>query len=130
MHKVSLPDATAISISSVSGTIDTSSSLERAAAAAGASGNINIITELGPITTHFLGSCGWLNDTTFEYKINTIRLDVGGRSVSFGMGPFKLENQLSFFLTTPEVACARSKLGGTMLLAPEPAQGGKYTTSW
>jgi hypothetical protein len=46
------------------------------------------------------------------------------------MGPFKPENQLSFFLTTPEVACARSKLGGTMLLAPEPAQGGKYTTSW
>lgn len=129
MHRA-LPDATAISISSVNDTIDATSSPERAAAAAGPGGRINIITELGPITTHFLGTCGWLDDSTFEYKITTIRLDLGGRSFSFGMGPFKLENQLSFFLTTPEVACARSRLGGTMLLAPEPPQGRAYTTSW
>jgi hypothetical protein len=126
MHRA-LPDATAISISD---TIDTSDNPARAAAAAGPSGRINIITELGPLTTHFLGTCGWLDDTTFEYSISTVRLDLGGRSLSFGLGPFKLENQLSFFLATPELACARSKLGGTMLLAAEPAQGKAYFDSW
>lgn len=129
MHRA-LPDATAISLDSVTESIDTTSSPDRAAAAAGPGGKINIITELGPITTHFLGTCGWLNDTTFEYKINTVRLDLGGRSFSFGMGPFKLENELNFFLTTPEVACARSKLGGTMLLAAEPSKGKAYFDSW
>jgi hypothetical protein len=129
MHRA-LPDATAISISSVNDSIDASSNLDRAAAAAGPGGQINIITEMGPVVTHFLGSCSWLDATTFEYKINTVRLDFGGRSFSFGLGPFKLENELSFFLTTPEVACARSKLGGTMLLAAEPAKGKAYFNAW
>jgi hypothetical protein len=129
MHK-SRPDATAISMSSVTDSIDASSSPDRAAAAAGPGGKINIITEMGPITTHFLGTCEWLDDTTFGYKINMVRLDLGGRSFSFGMGPFKLENELSFFLTMPEVACARSKLGGTMLLAAEPSKGKAYFEAW
>ena len=127
MHR-SLPDATAIS--SINDSIDASSSPDRSAAAAGPGGHINIITVLGPLTTHFLGSCKWLDSTTFEYSISTLRLDLGGRSVSVGLGPFKLENQLSFFLATPELACARSKLGGTMLLAAEPAQGKAYFNSW
>lgn len=130
MHK-SLPDATAISISSVTESIDATSSPQRAAAAAGpAAGSVNIITELGPLTTHFIGSCAWVDNCTFQYSINSIRLDVGGRSFTFGMGPFKLENELSFFLTTPELACARSKLGGTMLLAAEPAKGKAYSEGW
>lgn len=129
MHRA-LPDATAISISSVNNSIDASSNLDRAAAAAGPGGQINIITEMGPVVTHFLGSCSWLDTTTFEYKIHTVRLDLAGRSFSFGLGPFKLENELSFFLTTPEVACARSKLGGTMLLAAEPAKGKTYFNAW
>lgn len=129
MHRA-LPDATAISISSVTDSIDSTSSPDRAAAALGQGGRINIITELGPLTTHFLGSCSWIDDNTFAYSINTVRLDIGGRSISVGMGPFKLENELSFFLTTPEVACARSKLGGTMLLAAEPSQGKAYFDSW
>lgn len=129
MHRA-LPDATAISVSSVTGSIDASSSADRASAAAGPGGRINIITELGPLTTHFLGTCSWLDDTTFEYSINTLRLDLGGRSISLGLGPFKLENQLAFFMTTPEFACARSKLGGTMLLAAEPSAGKAYADSW
>lgn len=131
MHRA-LPDATAISISTLSESIDVTSSPERAAAAAGAdSGRINIITELGPLTTHFLGTCSWLDDVTFGYSINTVRLDLGGRSFSFNLGgPLKLENELQFFLVTPGVACARSKLGGTMLLAPGPPQGKAYFNSW
>lgn len=130
MHK-SLPDATAISISSVTESIDATSSPQRAATAAGpVAGSLNIITQLGPLTTNFLGSCAWLDDTSFQYSINSIRLDVGGLSFTFGMGPFKLENELSFFLTTPELACARSKLGGTMLLAVEPLKGKAYSGAW
>jgi hypothetical protein len=48
MHR-SLPDATAISVSSVTGSIDASSSPERASAAAGPDGRLNIVTEVrGP----------------------------------------------------------------------------------
>eukprot|EP00877_Chromochloris_zofingiensis_P003255 jgi/Chrzof1/12930/Cz07g12210.t1 len=78
---------------------------------------IDIITELGPITTHFLGTCTWLSDTKLTYSINKLQVDVAGRSFTL---PFKLDNDLTFFLATEEFACARSKLGGTMLLAANP----------
>lgn len=121
MHKA-YPDATAISYSSA-GSIDISS------AGVNAPGLINIITELGPFTTHFLGSCRWLRHNAFSYSINKIRIDFGGRSLTLPM-PVKLENELDFFMVTDELACARSKLGGTMLLEANPNKGKKYFDSW
>jgi hypothetical protein len=90
-----------------------------------ASQSIDIITELGPITTHFLGECSWLNDTEFSYSIKQIKIDVGTWSGTFGM-PAKLDNVLSFFYVDGELACARSKLGGTMLLVADPEGSKKY----
>lgn len=121
MHKA-FPDATAISYDSA-GSIDISSG------GVYAPGSINIITELGPFTTHFLGSCRWLREGAFAYSINKIRIDFGGRSLTIPM-PVKLENELDFFLVTDELACARSKLGGTMLLEANPSRGRKYFDTW
>ena len=87
--------------------------------------SIDIITELGPITTHFLGECSWLSDTEFSYSIKQIKVDVGSWSGTFGM-PAKLDNVLSFFYVEGDLACARSKLGGTMLLVADPAGSKKY----
>lgn len=44
--------------------------------------------------------------------------------------PFRLHNALTFFYTDPDarLACARSRLGGTMLMAAEPAGAEKYTS--
>eukprot|EP00775_Hariotina_reticulata_P011285 gene11285-11435_t len=128
MHRA-VPDATVISISS-SASMDISSSSSRDITLGGQHpGTINIITELGPFTTHFLGTCSWLSDTEFEYNIDEIRIDFAGKSITFPM-PVKLENVLTFFLVTPELACARSKLGGTMLLQANPDQGKRYFSSW
>jgi hypothetical protein len=123
MHR-SLPEATAISIDSVSGSIDASSS-----AATDSSGMLNIITQLGPLTTHFLGTAAWAPDGhSFEYRITTLRLDVGARTLL--SIPFRLSNELSFFLAAPDVACARSKLGGTMLLKAGPEGGKRWLSAW
>jgi hypothetical protein len=121
MHKA-IPDATAISYSSAS-------SIDISSASPYAPGFINIITELGPFTTHFLGSCRWLREDAFSYSINRIKIDFGGRSLTLPM-PVKLENELDFFLVTDELACARSKLGGTMLLEANPSKGKKYFDAW
>jgi hypothetical protein len=83
-----------------------------------------------PITTHFLGSCSWLSPSQFKYSIDTVRLDLGGNTFKFGLGPLKLENVLTFFLVGKSLACARSQLGGTMLLAANPDAGGKYFEAW
>eukprot|EP00878_Enallax_costatus_P030786 GHUV01033576.1.p1 GENE.GHUV01033576.1~~GHUV01033576.1.p1 ORF type:complete len:122 (+),score=33.36 GHUV01033576.1:294-659(+) len=121
MHRA-LPDATAISYSSA-GSIDVSS------AGPYTPGSINIITELGPFTTHFLGTCKWLRDDAFSYSINKIRIDFDGRSFTIPMF-FKLDNELDLFLVTDDLACARSKLGGTMLLEANPSKGKKHFDTW
>ncbi|WIA13043.1 hypothetical protein OEZ85_006651 [Tetradesmus obliquus] len=123
MHR-SLPDATAISFDADTASIDVSSSRPFP------DGTLNIVTELGPLTTHFLGSCCWLSPSQFSYCINSVRLDLGGSSFKFGLGPMKLQNVLSFFLVGRSLACARSQLGGTMLLAANPEAGGKYFEAW
>lgn len=120
MHKA-FPDATV--------TNSSASSADASAVAAHTPGAINIITELGPFTTHFLGTCKWLRDDAFSYAIKKIRIDFAGRSFSFPMF-FELENELEFFLVTDDLACARSKLGGTMLLEANPSQGKKYLNTW
>lgn len=89
----------------------------------------------------------------FEYSIDTLAVDWGTRRLL--TLPFKLNNALTFFhiqapATTGDatagagagsggdagsgqqqqhqaLACARSKLGGTMLLIPEPAGTSKYS---
>jgi len=128
MHRA-VPDATVISVSS-SASVDISSSSSREITLGGQHpGTINIITELGPFTTHFLGTCSWLSDTDFEYCINQIRIDVAGQSLTLPM-PVKLQNLLTFFLVTPELACARSQLGGTMLLQANPEKGKRYFSAW
>lgn len=123
MHRA-LPDATAISIDPETTSIDVSSTRPYA------EGAINIITELGPFTTHFLGSCRWLTGCDFQYAIDTVRIDFGGRTLKVPLGPFKLQNVLTFFLVTRELAAARSKLGGTMLLQANPAKGQRYFEAW
>lgn len=136
LHR-SLPEATAISIDSVTGSIDASSSAAApgaAAAAAPPQHNINIVTELGPLTTHFLGTCSWLTgDTCLRYSITAVRLDVGGRRNVLTIplsGPLQLNNELQFFMAGLDAAAARSKLGGTMLLAADPPAGARYRTAW
>jgi hypothetical protein len=86
-------------------------------------GAIDIITELGPITTHFLGTCSWSSPHELDYAISKVLVEVGSWK---GNLPFKLANRLSFFYADDGVACARSKLGGTMLMVADPAGSAKY----
>eukprot|EP00879_Flechtneria_rotunda_P004756 GHRR01005025.1.p1 GENE.GHRR01005025.1~~GHRR01005025.1.p1 ORF type:complete len:306 (+),score=95.72 GHRR01005025.1:226-1143(+) len=126
MHRA-LPDSTPISAGNID--VNNASSTTAVVNQSHTEGAVNIITVLGPFTTHFLGTCQWLTDTDFEYKIKKIRVDFGGRSLTIPI-PVKFENVLTFFLVTPELACARSKLGGTMLLEANPSKGKKYFTTW
>lgn len=78
-----------------------------------------------------MGSCAWLDANSFEYAITRLRLDIGGRSLSLPLaGPLVLRNRLTFFLTTPAFACARSRLGGTMLLRTNPPGAAAYFDAW
>jgi hypothetical protein len=86
-------------------------------------GTIDIITELGPVTTHFLGTCSWSSPNDLEYAISKVLIEVGSWK---GTLPFKLANRLCFFYAEDGVACARSKLGGTMLMVADPAGSAKY----
>jgi hypothetical protein len=151
-------------------------------------GKLDIITELGPVTTHFLGTCGWAGDAVLEYAIERCRVELpwgvkftvrrremegpAPRSRAPPMPdrppgpraprppplraaalarppaapcpqppaapspprrrspqiPFRLSNALTFFYfrQSAGLACARSRLGGTMLLAADPAGSAKY----
>lgn len=42
----------------------------------------------------------------------------------------ELRSVLSFLLVASSLACARSQLGGTMLLAANPEAGFKYFEAW
>lgn len=97
----------------------------------GGAGRINIVTELGPLTTHFLGTCAWSSASALDYCVDALRLDLGGRSLTLPLpGPLRLRNTLTFFHAAPGLACARSRLGGTMLLAAEPEAGRRYLDAW
>jgi hypothetical protein len=37
---------------------------------------VDVVTELGPVTTHFLGACGWRGDAALEYRISSCRVEV------------------------------------------------------
>ncbi|KAI8474269.1 MAG: hypothetical protein J3K34DRAFT_137172 [Monoraphidium minutum] len=94
---------------------------------AGDLGAVDVVTEMGPVTTHFLGPCLWVDGSTFEYWVESCRVEIPAWKVKFTI-PFRLHNALTFFYVDPAagLACARSRLGGTMLLAAEPPGGAKY----
>ncbi|GBF88286.1 hypothetical protein Rsub_00998 [Raphidocelis subcapitata] len=84
-------------------------------------GAVDVVTELGPVTTHFLGACGWRGGEVFEYRIDSCRVEVPAWGWGFTV-PFKLNNALTFvhFDGSAGLGVARSRLGGTMLLAADP----------
>jgi hypothetical protein len=41
-------------------------------------GAVDIVTELGPVTTHFLGSCHWASEKVFEYSVDSCRVELPG----------------------------------------------------
>lgn len=100
----------------------------------------DVVTELGPLLTHFLGERRWTGQgSVLEYEVRAVRLEwVGGNDSSSKPPPgitiplpppLRLKNALSFFAVTPRWACARSRLGGTMLLRADPPAGRKYNNS-
>lgn len=93
-------------------------------------GSVDVVTELGPVTTHFVGPCVWADDETVEYWVESCRVEVPSWGWKFTV-PFRLHNALTFFYLDAEggLACARSRLGGTMLLAADPAGTDKYPPS-
>lgn len=50
---------------------------------ASALGLVDVLTELGPVTTHFLGPCLWADDQTFEYWVESCRVEVPAWNVKF-----------------------------------------------
>ncbi len=95
-------------------------------------GELDVVTELGPFVTHFLGRAGWSGPATLEYVVNALRICWRG-SNSTGLtltlpGWLHLKNALQFFVSdsTTGLAAARSALGGTMLLQREPPAGARY----
>ena len=73
------------------------------------------------------------------YSINTLVVELGGRKLRL---PFTLNNSLTVFFSQPaargweggcnggpghtQVACARSALGGTLLMVAEPEGAARY----
>jgi len=39
-------------------------------------GTVDVVTELGPVTTHFLGAACWVSDQTFEYIVERCRVEL------------------------------------------------------
>ncbi|KAF8067345.1 hypothetical protein HT031_002393 [Scenedesmus sp. PABB004] len=109
-----LPDATAISVS-----FD-GAELRASRTRAFPEGDIDVITHLGPLTTHFLGTAEWRSATELRYAVTSLRVDARRSGRALVTLPFRLRNSLNFFAATPRLACARSALGGTMLMAPAP----------
>jgi hypothetical protein len=113
-----------------------------AAASSDGKGAIDIVTEMGPVTTHFLGDCEWVaaggsgssggsggSASKLEYAISKCVVRVPAWRWFKLEFPFPLRNALAFFYydAAAGVAAARSRLGGTMLMVAEPAGGAKYS---
>jgi hypothetical protein len=107
----------------------------------------DVVTELGPLLTHFYGERRWSGGaaadggSVLEYEVRAVRLEWVGSNGSSSTAkppagvtiplppPLRLKNALSFFAVTPRWACARSRLGGTMLLRADPPAGRKYNNN-
>jgi hypothetical protein len=133
--------------------LGTAASSSSSTSGSGASGSgaqqpFDVLTELGPLTTHFYGERRWNGSTVLEYEVSSVRIEwVGGgqrggdnnassssSSSSPPLGftiklppPLRLKNALFFFAAAPgRWACARSRLGGTMLLRADPPAARRY----
>lgn len=75
----------------------------------------------------------WQSPGRLHYTIDSLRVDLGGKRLfTLPLPTFlHIDNDLTFFaMREGEWACARSRLGGTMLLVPEPEAGRKLVGSW
>lgn len=72
---------------------------------------VEIITELGPITTAFKGSSEWDGATnTLCYSVRQVDIKLGAACWTW---PFKLDNQLAMFHRDATLACGRSAISET-----------------